>query len=722
MLELIVAVAAAYWGWFYASRGRRLYGAVVGIAGLAAAMSSFGSDLGITDGTSALIGALGSGACVLLLVVGPACRWAARTVVQSDRLKLAGALLEIADVLMPGAGVGDDKLALAALRDVRAGRIDDTVAALEHGKTKLPRELGRAIDERITMLYLSAHRWKDAIDHADRNLTRPPAPKPEPDELPLTAQKEPQDAWTAARAALGMSPPLWVEVLGAVAREGDLDRAATMLRELEAACGGRDDAFWIVHRGRLVFLAFAGRTAAVDRLVAPDIARHMTRSARSYWRGIAAARAGDTAAAEGAYTSALAGSRGRARELVTRALDELPTVVPQPPSELVRETADAAEAAPLARPQQVARRRRLTTGILIALNVAVTATIAITLGSPSDPAIIVRAGGALRGAIDHGEWWRLIATTTVHIGVVHLVLNLLALLALGRWTEAIFGSRPVAAIYAVSGIAGSAASYLFGAATLSAGASGAIFGLLGAFMVELLVYRRVYARMWQSGMMGALLIAFAAQMALGYSLPQDQLAHVGGLVAGALAGLAFSPHRKAKRAVMVASTAITVVAIAAAAVATVMVVRTSFGDTLARLPRTTRVTDGIAITVPAEWQADPSGTYLDSDLFIGVRVTRLPAGTDWIGGEASRAHDDHGFDHSMPATDRVLRLPPGWTGSELIAYPPTDELVDQRYRVVAAVRQDGIAASVYVPDALAVDAAPQLTAMLASIVDRDAHP
>jgi membrane associated rhomboid family serine protease len=495
-----------------------------------------------------------------------------------------------------------------------------------------------------------------------------------------------------------------------------------MLRELEAACGGRDDAFWIVHRGRLVFLAFAGRTAAVDRLVAPDVARHMTRSARSYWRGIAAARAGDAAAAEGAYNSALAGSRGRARELVTRAIDELPTVVPQPASELVRVTADAAEAAPLARPQPVARRRRMTTGILIALNVAVTATIAITLGAPSDPAIIVRAGGALRGAIDHGEWWRLISTTTLHIGVVHLVLNLLALLALGRWTESIFGSRPVAAIYALSGLAGSAASYLFGAATLSAGASGAIFGLLGAFMVELFLHRRAYQRVWQSGMMGALLIAFAAQMALGYSLPQDQLAHIGGLVAGALAGLAFSPHRKAKRAVAIASTAITAAAIAAAVVAAVMVVRTSFGDTLARSPRTTRVTDGIAITVPAEWQADPSGAYLDPDLFIGVRVARPPAGTDWIGGEADRAHDDHGFDHSMPATDRVLRLPPGWTGSELIAYPPADELVDQRYRVVAAVRGDGIAASIYVPDALAADAGPQLTAMLASIVDRDAHP
>lgn len=718
MLELIVAVAAAYWGWFYASRGRRLYGAYVGCAGLAAAMGSFGGDLGITPGTSALIGALGTGACVLLLVVGPLCRATARAVVQSDRLKLAGALLEVADVLMPGAGVGDDKLALAALRDVRAGKIDDTVAALEHGKTRLPRELGRAIDERITMLYLSAHRWKDAVDHADRNLARPEAPKPEPEELPLV-QKEPQDAWAAARAALGMSPPLWVEVLGAVAREGDLDRAAQMLRELEAACGGRDDAFWIVHRGRLVFLAFAGRTAAVDRLVAPDVARHMTRSARNYWRGIAAAQAGDPAAAEGAYNSALAGSRGRARELVTRALDELPRVVPQPASELVRETADAAEAAPLARPQPVARQRRITTLVLVAINIAVTATIAIVLGSPSDPAIVVRAGGALRGAIDHGEWWRLVSTTMVHIGVIHLTLNMLALLALGRWTETIFGSRPVAAIYALGGIAGSAASYLFGSASVSAGASGAIFGLLGAFMVELLIHRRAYQRVWQSGMMGALLIAFAAQMALGYSLPQDQLAHVGGLVAGALAGLALSPHRKSRRAVTGASTAIAAIAAVAAVAAVVMVVRTDFADTLARYPRVTRVLDDVAVTVPARWDAD-AGVYADPDLFVAIQVARAPAGADWVAGEPSRSVEGRGFEHVELARGRVIALPPGWTGTEWIGFPPEDELVDQRYRVVAAQRADGIAASIYVPDALAADAGPQLTAMLASIVDRRA--
>jgi membrane associated rhomboid family serine protease len=719
MLELVVAVAAAYWGWFYLARGRRLYGLIAIGAGAASAVGGLGPQLELSAQTAGLVGGLGALAVVLVLVVGPACRAAARVVVQSDRLRLAGALLEIADVLMPGAGVGDDKLALAALREVRAGRIDETVAALEDGKRRLPASLGRAIDERITMLYLSAHRWKEAIDHADRTLGRDPETAPPP-AAPAPAPTPPQDAWTAARAALGMSPPLWVEVLGAVAREGDLDRAAAMLQQLEQVCGERDDAYWIRHRGRLVFLAFAGRTAGVDRLIAPDVAAHMTRSARSYWRGIAAAHAGDTAAAEGAYQAALVGSRGRARDLVTRAIDELPRSPATPPaSERVQAVADAIEAAPLARPEQATRPRRIATWALIGINAAVAAVIAVAFGSTSDPAVVIRAGGALRGAIDAGEWWRLVATTAVHIGVVHLVLNLLALFAIGRWCESIFGGRAVAAIYVAGGLAGAAASYLIGTAPVSAGASGAIFGVLGALMVELVLYRRMYRRAWQSGMMGALLIAVAAQLALGYSFPQDQWAHVGGFLAGAALGLALSPQRRRRRAVAVAAGGITAAGAVLAVIAAVMVARTDFGTTLARYPRDTRVVDGLAITVPARWQLDEGSALVDPDLYLAVRFER-GAPEAWVRAEPTRA-TQLGFQTVAPAATPILIVPPGWLGSELVA-TYEDEYVAQRSRVLALGRPDGVVATIYVPEALARAAAPQLAAMVASIEDRRPPP
>jgi rhomboid protease GluP len=709
MVELVVAVAAGYWAWFYLARGRRSYGAFVALAALAAFLGYLGPRIGLAEGTAGLVGGLGVVAAFLLLVVGPLCRAVARAVVQGDRLRLAGALLEIADVLMPGAGVGDDKLALAALREVRAGRIDETVAALQHGKSRLPPALCRAIDERIAMLYLSAHRWKDAIDHVDRHLARPPQP------AAPASDGEPRDAWAAARAALGMSPPLWVELLGAVAREGDLDRAAVMLRDLEAACGDREDAYWIVHRGRLVFLAFAGRTAAVDRLVGPELARHMSRSARSYWRGIAAAHAGDTAGAQGAYQQALAGSRGRARELVTRALDELPATRPASASELVQSVADAAETAPLTRPEPPLRPRRIATTALLALNAAALAAIAIAFGAPSDPGVVVRAGGALRSAIDHGEWWRLVTAVVVHIGIVHLVLNLLGLFAIGRWAEAAFGWRATLAIYAVAGIAGAAASYLAGTAPLSAGASGAIFGLLGAFVVEVAIHRRVYRAMWASGMAGALLLAVAAQLALGFSFAIDQWAHAGGFAAGAIAGVALSPHRTRKRAVAAVATVIAVAFVAVVAVAVVQVARTDFADTLARYPRAVRTLDGVAITVPARWVSGAGGEYVDDDLYMLVAVERGDGQPldRWLAAEAERARERR-FDAVQPASDRRFALPPDWTGVELVATAHF-ELFDQTYRVLAAGRADGARAAVYVPESLAADAAAQLVAMLGSI-------
>jgi len=66
-----------------------------------------------------------------------------------------------------------------------------------------------------------------------------------------------------------------------------------------------------------------------------------------------------------------------------------------------------------------------------------------------------------------------------------------------------------------------------------------------------------------------------------------------------------------------------------------------------------------------------------------------------------------------------LTVPAGWSGTELVAIAET-EFAEGRYRVLAATRGDGVVASVYVPEALADDAAAELAAMLTSIEDRRA--
>src|SRR5205085_11862430 len=95
------------------------------------------------------------------------------------------------------------------------------------------------------------------------------------------------------RRALGVAPPVWVELLGAYGRVGDLDQSAKMLARLEDVCAGRDDAALWVHRARVMFLALAGRIDAVRALVAPRQARHMSNAARTYWLAVAHDHHGD---------------------------------------------------------------------------------------------------------------------------------------------------------------------------------------------------------------------------------------------------------------------------------------------------------------------------------------------------------------------------------------------------------------------------------------------
>ena len=100
---------------------------------------------------------------------GPTVRQAARWAVATDRLRLAPALIEVARVLQPGTGDGD-QATLAALREVRSGEIDGAVEALRRARGQAPTELHRAFDERITLLYVVAMRWEDAVDHAESTL------------------------------------------------------------------------------------------------------------------------------------------------------------------------------------------------------------------------------------------------------------------------------------------------------------------------------------------------------------------------------------------------------------------------------------------------------------------------------------------------------------------------------------------------------------------------
>ena len=146
------------------------------------------------------------------------------------------------------------------------------------------------------------------------------------------------------------------------------------------------------------------------------------------------------------------------------------------------------------------------------------------------------------------EYWRLITAVFLHAGALHLLVNLIALFQLGKLYEIMFGTRRFVLIYCASGLGGTIASAIHNAGP-SVGASGAIFGILGAFIFSV---RR--SPLWRHDRTARSLVAqcvfwMIANLVIGFTVPHienapriDNAAHLGGLAAGLLLGLLL-PHR-----------------------------------------------------------------------------------------------------------------------------------------------------------------------------------
>jgi membrane associated rhomboid family serine protease len=146
----------------------------------------------------------------------------------------------------------------------------------------------------------------------------------------------------------------------------------------------------------------------------------------------------------------------------------------------------------------------------------------------------IYADGVLYGpAVANGDWWRLITAAFLHYGPIHLGLNMLALWWFGAAVEQVLGRGRYLLLYFVSGLAGSAGALLLSAESLTVGASGAIFGILGAAFV--LERQRTYV------LGGSAVSIIAVNLAFTLFVPGISIGgHLGGLAGGALGILALS--------------------------------------------------------------------------------------------------------------------------------------------------------------------------------------
>jgi membrane associated rhomboid family serine protease len=173
------------------------------------------------------------------------------------------------------------------------------------------------------------------------------------------------------------------------------------------------------------------------------------------------------------------------------------------------------------------------TKALVAINVAVYVAELVTGGGVNGTGSTIYLHGVLYGPlVEQGDWWRLLTAAFLHYGPVHLILNMVGLYWFGSLLEERIGAARYLMLYLVSGLAGSAGALLWsnGFLTPTVGASGAIFGILGAGLV--LERQRDYV--FGGSAMGVIVINFVLTFSIS-SISKG--GHIGGLVGGILCAL-----------------------------------------------------------------------------------------------------------------------------------------------------------------------------------------
>lgn len=176
------------------------------------------------------------------------------------------------------------------------------------------------------------------------------------------------------------------------------------------------------------------------------------------------------------------------------------------------------------------------TYILIGLNILIYILTAIMSRSllDSNTYVLIRLGAKVNELINHGQVWRLLTCAFLHGGIMHLAFNMYALKIIGSEVEYVFGRKKYLIIYLMAALGGSIFSYIFSPYSISVGASGAIFGLLGAMLIFGIKHRDKIGKSYMMNIVQVIII----NIIIGVSLSNiDNFAHLGGLIVGGVTAL-----------------------------------------------------------------------------------------------------------------------------------------------------------------------------------------
>ena len=192
-------------------------------------------------------------------------------------------------------------------------------------------------------------------------------------------------------------------------------------------------------------------------------------------------------------------------------------------------------------------KKPIITTALIAINVIVFVLMYILGNGSEDTSTLIKFGANYVKLTKNGEFYRILTSAFLHIGIIHLVLNMYSLSVIGTQIEYFYGKIKYIIIYLFSAIMGSLFTVvLSGTNTVAAGASGAIFGLLGA----LLYFGYNYRGYIGNSIIGQVIPVIILNLFIGFTTPGiGNAAHIGGLIGGYLISmiLGFDKENKASK-------------------------------------------------------------------------------------------------------------------------------------------------------------------------------
>lgn len=190
--------------------------------------------------------------------------------------------------------------------------------------------------------------------------------------------------------------------------------------------------------------------------------------------------------------------------------------------------------------QQRRHRGPLVMYVLFGVNAAVFLAMALSGSSllSGPPARELINWGANFGPLTlSGQWWRLLSAVFVHIGLIHFAFNMWCLWDLGMLAEGLYGRWTFASIYLLTGIAASLTTIAWSPLRVSAGASGAIFGIAGALIASLKLGEFAVPAEQIRGVLRSVVLFAVYNLAFGaISARTDNSAHIGGFVCGLALG------------------------------------------------------------------------------------------------------------------------------------------------------------------------------------------